>query len=97
MLAVTQFGGGSETVGLLFSAVGAGALLAALTAGWVRQGAPPGPSGALGRSDLGGSGSSPSGLAGDRLGLAFGCLAVAGGADVVSAVFRGTILQPERP
>ena len=37
------------------------------------------------------------GFSGDRLGLALGCLAVAGGADVVSAVFRGTILQQNVP
>jgi hypothetical protein len=33
------------------------------------------------------------GLVGDRLGLALLCLAVAGGADVISAVFRGSIQQ----
>jgi len=37
------------------------------------------------------------GLAGDRLLLALLCLAVAGGADVVSAVFRSTILQLSVP
>ena len=96
VLAATQFGGGSETVGLLFSAVGAGALLAALTAGWVRH---------VNRQGLAvlfavaiwGLGIVAFGFSGDRLGLAFGCLAVAGGADVVSAVFRGTILQQNVP
>src|SRR5205814_10168487 len=33
------------------------------------------------------------GLVGDHVWLALLCLAVAGGADVISAVFRGTILQ----
>jgi hypothetical protein len=37
------------------------------------------------------------GLVGDRLLLALLCLAVAGGADVVSAVFRSTILQLSVP
>src|SRR5207302_5151286 len=35
--------------------------------------------------------------AGDNLPLALVCLAIAGGADVISAVFRGTILQLSVP
>src|SRR6202035_6184019 len=34
-LAATVFGGGATTVGLLYAAPGAGALLGALTSGWV--------------------------------------------------------------
>jgi hypothetical protein len=37
------------------------------------------------------------GLAGDSLVLALSCLAVAGSADVISAVFRSTILQTSVP
>ena len=37
------------------------------------------------------------GLAGDRLALALVCLAIAGGADVISAVFRATIQQTVVP
>jgi hypothetical protein len=37
------------------------------------------------------------GLVGDRVGLALLFLAIAGGADVVSAVFRSTILQASVP
>jgi hypothetical protein len=37
------------------------------------------------------------GLVGDRLGLALLFLAIAGGADVISVVFRGTILQSAAP
>ena len=37
------------------------------------------------------------GLAGDQLAVAMVCLAVAGAADVISAVFRGTILQSTVP
>ena len=37
------------------------------------------------------------GLAGDRVVVALGALAVAGAADVVSAVFRNTILQANTP
>ncbi|HSO96825.1 MAG TPA: MFS transporter [Acidimicrobiia bacterium] len=96
VLAATQFGGGSETVGLLFAAVGAGALLAALTAGWVRHVHRQGLA-VLWAVAVWGLGIIAFGFSGDRLGLALGCLAVAGGADVVSAVFRGTILQQNVP
>ena len=37
VLAVTQFHRGAEVVGLLFSAPAAGALLGAVTGGWVRH------------------------------------------------------------
>jgi MFS family permease len=96
VLAATQFGGGSETVGLLFSAVGIGALLAALTTGWVRHVRRQGLA-VLWAVAVWGLGIVAFGFSGDRLGLALGCLAVAGGADVVSAVFRGTILQQNTP
>ncbi|HXT90005.1 MAG TPA: MFS transporter, partial [Trebonia sp.] len=90
-LAATVFGGGARTLGLLYAAPGAGALLGAVTAGWVgrvqRQG----------RAVI---------LAVLAWGAAIACfgvvrwlpaalmlLAVAGCADVISAVFRGTIMQ----
>jgi MFS family permease len=96
VLAATRFGGGSETVGLLFSAVAAGALAGALTSGWVvhvrRQGLA-----VLWAVVVWGLGIVAFGVAGDGLVLALACLAVAGGADVVSAVFRGTILQRNVP
>lgn len=94
-LAAEHFHGGAGTLGLLYAAPGAGALLGAVFTGWVaavrRQG----------RAVL---------LAVVAWGLAialFGVvpwlaaalvlLAVAGAADVVSAVFRSTILQLEAP
>lgn len=96
VLAVTSFGGGSETVGLLFSAAAVGAVLGALTGGWVghvsRQGLA-----VLWAVALWGLGIIGFGLAGGRLWLALACLAGAGGADVISAVFRGTILQQNVP
>ena len=89
------FHGGPGTVGLLYAAPGAGALLGALTAGWVggvrRQG----------RAVL--LAVAAWGLAITFLGLvawlplALALLAVAGAADVVSAVFRNTILQMTVP
>lgn len=91
-IAKQQFHGGDEIVGLLFSAAAAGALIGALTSGWVgrveRQGRA-----ILAAVALWGVGIVLFGLAGDRLWLALLCLALAGGADVVSAVFRGTMQQ----
>jgi MFS family permease len=94
-LAATVFGGGARTLGLLYAAPGAGALLGAVTTGWVgrvrRQG----------RAVI---------LAVLVWGAAIACfglvrwlpaalvlLAVAGCADVISAVFRGTIIQLAAP
>jgi Transmembrane secretion effector len=96
VLALTQFHRGEEVVGVLFSSAAVGALLGALTSGWVhrirRQGVA-----VLVAVAVWGAGIVAFGLAGDRLWLALGCLAVAGGADVISAVFRSTILQVSVP
>jgi MFS family permease len=92
VLAATQFHRGPEVVGWLFSAVALGALIGALSSGWV---------GRIRRHGLAilvavtvwGAAITAFGLSGDRLWLALVCLAVAGGADVVSAVFRSTVQQ----
>jgi MFS family permease len=89
------FGGGEVTVGLLYSAPGAGALLGALFSGWVgrvrRQGL------AVIIAVVGwGAAIALFGIA-RWLPLALVLLAVAGAADVVSAVFRNTILQLSVP
>ena len=85
------FGGGPATVGLLYAAPGAGALVGALLAGWVgsvrRQGRA-----VLVAVAVWGLAITVFGLAA-WLPLALVLLAVAGAADVVSAVFRNTILQ----
>jgi Transmembrane secretion effector len=85
------FGGGPGTVGLLYAAPGAGALVGALTAGWVggvrRQGRA-----VLVAVTVWGAAITVFGLV-SWLPLALGLLAVAGAADVVSAVFRNAILQ----
>lgn len=96
VLAVTQFHAGPKIVGVLFSAVSVGALAGALTAGWVRRVKRQGLA-VLWAVALWGVGIVAFGLSGDVLVLALGCLAVAGAADVVSAVFRGTILQQAVP
>jgi len=90
-LAATVFGGGATTVGLLYAAPGAGALLGALTSGWV---------GRVRRQGLAvvlavliwGASITGFGVA-HWLPLALALLAVAGWADVLSAVFRNTIIQ----
>ena len=94
-LAATVFGGGATTVGLLFAAPGAGALLGALTSGWVSR---------VRRQGLAVIcavivwGLAIAGFGVVRfLPLALLLLAVAGCADVVSAVFRNTIIQFAAP
>ena len=89
------FGGGATTVGLLYAAPGAGALLGALFTGWVggvrRQGRVVVVSVLLWGAAIAGFGLVP------WLPLGLVLLAVAGAADVVSAVFRNTILQLSVP
>jgi MFS family permease len=91
ILAVTQFHKGPEVVGVLFSAIAAGAVIGALTAGWVgrvrRQGFA-----VLVAVAIWGAGIALFGVV-HSLALALVLLAMAGTADVISAVFRGTILQ----
>jgi predicted MFS family arabinose efflux permease len=90
-LAATVFGGGATTVGLLYAAPGAGALLGALTSGWVSR---------VRRQGLAvicavlawGLSITGFGVA-HWLPLALVFLAIAGWADVLSAVFRNTIIQ----
>jgi MFS family permease len=90
-LAVTRFGGGAATLGFLYAAPGAGALVGALTTGWVsriqRQGL------AVIVAVIGwGAAITCFGLV-SWLPLALVLLAAAGCADVISAVFRSTIIQ----
>ena len=96
ILAVVQFHGGAEAVGVLFSAVSLGALIGALTTGWVHRVRRQGLAIILSVT-LWGCAIAAFGLSGDLILVAVLCLAVAGGADVVSAVFRSTILQDTVP
>ncbi len=90
-LAATLFGGGASTLGFLYAAPGAGALVGALTTGWVSR---------IQRQGLAviiavivwGVAITCFGLV-PWLPAALALLAVAGCADVISAVFRGTIVQ----
>lgn len=94
-MGTTVFGGDAFTVGLLFAAPGAGALLAAVTSGWVsvvrRQGLA-----VVVAVVIWGAAMAVFGLT-EVFGLALVMLAIAGAADVVSAIFRGTIVQMAAP
>ena len=89
------FGGSEATVGLLYAAPGAGALVGALLSGWVSKVRRAGRAVLFAVALWGAAvmvfGFSPS------LPVALGALAMAGAADVISAVFRGTILQLSIP
>ncbi len=96
ILAVTQFGRGPEIVGLLFAAPSAGALIGAVTGGWVKH---------VDRQGLAviwavtawGAAIAAFGLVGAHLWWALFFLSIAGGADVISAIFRSTITQVTTP
>jgi len=95
-LIVEQFHRSPEAIGLLFAAPALGALLGALTSGWT---------GRIRRQGLAvivsvaawGVAIAAFGLSGTWLWLGLTMLAIAGWADVVSAIFRVTILQTAAP
>jgi MFS family permease len=89
------FGGGAATVGLLYAAPGAGALIGALFTGWVGRVRYQGRAVILSVL-VWGAAIAAFGLV-PWLPLGLFLLAVAGAADVVSAVFRNTILQLSVP
>lgn len=94
-MGLSVFGGSEAAVGLLFAAPGFGALIAAATSGWV------------GRVSKAGKATTISvfmwGIAiaafgfSNSLPLALIFLAIAGGADAISSVFRATIVQLSTP
>jgi predicted MFS family arabinose efflux permease len=90
-LGLTLFHGGARAVGFLYAAPGAGALVGALTTGWVgglrRQGRA-----VIVAVIVWGAAIAVFGLI-HVLAVALALLALAGWADVVSAVLRNTILQ----
>jgi hypothetical protein len=94
-LAANLYGGGAEIVGLLYAAPAIGALLAGLFSGPARhvrrQGIGIMAAIAVWGLAIAGFGLSPWPWLGAAL------LAVAGGADLVSSIFRNTILQVEAP
>lgn len=94
-MAANVFGGGASTVGFLYAAPGVGALAGALTTGWVshvrRQGLT-----VIVAVIVWGAAIVAFGVTGS-LPLALLFLAVAGWADVISAVLRNTIIQLSVP
>jgi MFS family permease len=95
-LALNVFRVGARGLGLLYAAPAAGALLGALTAGWVGRIRHQGRA-VIWAVILWGAAVAAFGFSGGMFGLALGFLAFAGAADVISAVFRGTILQLSVP
>jgi MFS family permease len=96
VIAVQQLHRGPAAVGMLFAAPAAGALLMTLVSGPIttlhRQGS------AIVWAVIGwGAAIVAFGASGSHLGLALVSLALAGAADVVSAIFRSTILQVTVP
>ena len=101
VLAMVQFhrnttGEQDALVGFLFAALAAGALAGALTAGWVGRIRHQGRA-VVFAIGVWGAAVIAFGLSGPNLFLALACLAVAGAADVISAVFRSSILQVSVP
>jgi MFS family permease len=96
IFAVTAFHGGAETLGLLVAAPAVGAVAAVVTTGWVggvrRQGRA-----VLIAIGVWGAAICAAGLLVFSLPLVLICLVIAGAADMISAVFRGTILQVATP
>jgi MFS family permease len=94
-LAATRFGGGPQTVGYLFAAIGIGGLVAAVLSGPLarlrHQGRAMLVSVAIWGAGIGSVGLTHS------LWLAVIFLAIAGAADIVTTVFRATILQTKTP
>ena len=94
-MAGAVFGGGTITLGLLYAAPGAGALIGALTTGWVAHLRRQGWAVILAVAAWGAA-IALFGIV-DTLWVALVLLAVAGWADVISAVLRNTILQTSIP
>jgi MFS family permease len=95
ILAAEQFHAGAVVTGMLFAAPAVGALVGALTTGWVGEVRHQGRA-VVWAVVVWGAGIAAFGLV-DQLWLALLLLAIAGAADVISAVFRSTILQLSVP
>ena len=94
-IALEHFHGGPQTVGYLYAAPGVGALVGMLLSGWTARVVRPGRA-VVAAIAVWGAAIALFGLS-PWLWAALILLAVAGWADVISAVFRSTILQVESP
>jgi hypothetical protein len=95
-LALSVFDIGARGLGLLYAAPAIGALLGSLVSGWIRRVHRQGMAVVLAIL-LWGAAIAGFGLAGHTLWLGLPLLAAAGAGDLVSAIFRGTILQLSIP
>lgn len=95
-LVVEQFHRSREAIGLLFAAPAVGALLGALTSGWTRRVRRQGLAVILAVTAWGAA-IAAFGWSGPWFWFALAMLAVAGWADVISAIFRSTILLLSAP
>jgi len=95
-LIVDDFARSEAFVGLLFSAPAVGAFLGALTSGWTRHVRAQGMAVVIAVA-IWGAAITAFGLAVPHLWIALVALAAAGWADVISAIFRTTILQVAVP
>jgi MFS family permease len=94
-IGIMLFHGNARTVSYLYTAVGVGALIGALTTGWVVHVQRPGRAVVIAVLVWGAS-ITAFGLV-RAFAAALVCLAIAGWADVVSAIFRNSILQLRVP
>lgn len=95
-LAVSQFHRGPQVVGLLFAAPAVGALVQAMGAGWAKHVRHQGRA-VIWAVVAWGAAIAAFGLVGSNLPLGLLFLALAGAADVISAIFRSTIWQITTP
>ena len=95
-LALTVFNAGAAGYGLLTAAPALGALLGATVTGWIGRVRRPG-RGVVVAVAAWGAAIVAFGLLTVSFPLALGCLAIAGAADVISAVLRSSIVQLETP
>lgn len=94
-LALHHFHGGSGTLGILYAAPGFGALLASMVSGWTPRIRRPGRAVVI-AIVIWGLGITGFGLVA-WFPAAVALIAIAGGADVISAVFRSSIIQTQTP
>ena len=95
-LAEKTLGLGAAGLGLLYAAPSAGALIAALSSGWVKNISAQG-RGVIVAVLVWGAAMALAGLSVFSVALVLFFLALAGAADVISAIFRGTILNRNTP
>jgi predicted MFS family arabinose efflux permease len=96
VLAEESFGVGPAGLGLIYAAPAVGALVGAVLTGWVRHVRHQGRA-VLWAVVVWGLAIAAFGFSTEAFWPALGFLAIAGGADVISAIFRSTILQSSVP